>query len=378
MRTCHDCLSAGPASSGRSWPPCGSTLATEVRRTGDGDSRCLPAGSSPYWSVATSPGPSSGFRLDFPWPIRSGHRSAHTDAPFLAANGGRAYNVAFVPTNLLAYLGPAGIRFTDVFPFVTLPDSPPTVVGNVVLDMTYRTASAPASMPLLFLLACGGIFAAFRRRPSGRARLVCIPLFAAACGTVGVLVWGYIANRYLSDFLPLLLLASCVGLVDLWHRVKVPQRRARRVIVCAVCVLALLSITFNLGIASTPADSAAWQGSRVQNYVHLQESMSNVTGNPIGENVRRGSTLPAGLRPTLSSSSTIVRSSTSPTVSTIDLDTGVVRPRRTSRVQSHATQQTCERLPSTVDDRPKPPGHALRPIQNRPCALPARRPFVSG
>lgn len=222
------------------------------------------------------------------WTQISAHRRL-----FLAVNGGKAYNLAFVPTNALAYLGPAGLSFTSVFPFITLPSSPPTVIGNVVFDMTYRTASAPASMPLLFLLACAGTFAAFRRRASGQARLIRIPLLAAASGTVGVLVWGYIANRYLSDFLPFLFLASCVGLVDVWHRVKVRRRRARKRILVAVCLLAALSIAINLGIASTPADSSAWQGARVQNYVHLQESISSFTGNPIAGNVLRGSTLPS-------------------------------------------------------------------------------------
>ena len=211
---------------------------------------------------------------------------------FLAANGGKAYNVGFVPTSLLAYLGPAGIRLTPIFPFVTLPAGPPSVVGNVVFDMTYRTASVPASMPLLFISACVGLFSTFRPRPSGRASFIRIPLLAAAAGTVGVLVWGYIANRYLSDFLPLLFIASCVGLVDVWHRLKPRRQRVRRWILPAVGVLAVLSIIINLGIASAPADPAAWQGSRVQHYVHLQESVSSVTGNPIDQNVQRGSALP--------------------------------------------------------------------------------------
>ena len=132
---------------------------------------------------------------------------------FLAANGGKAYNRGFPSrARWRRYLRPDGLRFTDVFPFITLPAAPPEAVGHVILDQTYRSASVPASMPLLFLLGVWGAVTAFRRRTIQRISLVRIPMLAAAAGTVGVLVWGYIADRYLSDFIPILFVASAVGI----------------------------------------------------------------------------------------------------------------------------------------------------------------------
>ena len=71
---------------------------------------------------------------------------------FLAANHDAEEGTIFVPTNIVAYLRPNGLRLTSVFPFVTLPASPPPALSGVLFDRQYRTASLPASTPLLFLL----------------------------------------------------------------------------------------------------------------------------------------------------------------------------------------------------------------------------------
>lgn len=212
---------------------------------------------------------------------------------FLAANGGKAFSPSFIPTTALAYLRPDGLRFTDVYPFITMPAQPPSVVGGVVMDMTYRTASAPASMPLLFALGVWGAVATFRRGPWGRTALVRIPLVAAAAATAGVFVWGYVANRYLADLLPLLFVAGSVGIASVWHLLDGRSARARTAAGTFIGVVAAFSILGNAAIASTPADVGAWQGTKVQSYVHTQEDFNALTGDPIASNVRRGSVLPS-------------------------------------------------------------------------------------
>lgn len=212
---------------------------------------------------------------------------------FLAANNGRAFNPTFIPTTAFAYLRPDGLRLTDVFPFVTMPANPPPVVGGVVMDMTYRTASAPASMPLVFLFALWGAITAFARKPAGRAALVRIPLLAAAAATAGVFVWGYVANRYLSDLLPVLFVGCAVGVADLWRRLDGRPQRLRTRWAAVIAGLAVLSVLVNVAIASTPADVGAWQGTKVQSYVQTQEDLSGVTGDPIASHVLRGTNLPA-------------------------------------------------------------------------------------
>ncbi len=213
---------------------------------------------------------------------------------FLAANGGKAYSPTFIPTTALTYLRPDGLRLTDVFPYVTLPARAPSVVGGVVMDMTYRTSSAPASMPLVFLLGVWGAITSFRRTPIGRAALVRIPMLAAAAATVGVFVWGYVSNRYLSDLLPLLFVACAVGIADIWRRLEGRPARVRRAWASGFAVLAVVSVVINVAVASTPQDVGAWQGSMVQSYVQTQEDLGAISGNSIASNAVGGSTLPAG------------------------------------------------------------------------------------
>ena len=103
---------------------------------------------------------------------------------FLAANHGAEEGLVFVPTNALAYLRPDGLRFTSVFPFITLPAAPPTALGGVLFDRLYRTASLPSSTPLLFLLELLG---PGHRLPAQarRARVAYTRLLLLAAGSAG-------------------------------------------------------------------------------------------------------------------------------------------------------------------------------------------------
>ncbi len=206
---------------------------------------------------------------------------------FLAANGGRAFSVGFIPSTVSAYFNPAGLRFGTVFPFVSLPPTPARAVGGVVLDQTYPTGSILTTMPLLFLLACWGAVTTFRPRGPGMVRLVRIPMLAAAAGVSGVLVWGYIADRYMSDFLPLLVLASCVAIVDIWRRAVGQGPAPRRVILAAVAVLTSYGVAANVALAVTP--SQQFRPPQSKQYVTAQHS---VTPQTLDATVARGNSLP--------------------------------------------------------------------------------------
>jgi hypothetical protein len=210
----------------------------------------------------------------------------------LAAHGGRLWSPRFVASTSWAYLRPNGLRLTSVFPFITLPATPAQGVQGAVLDQTYRTGSMTATMPLLFLLGAWGVVTVFRPRPIGRATLMRIPILAAAIATTGVLVWGYIAHRYVTEFVPLLVLAAVVGLADVWRRVDRRSRCVRGSTVTAVAAVGAFCLAANLGASSEPTDAIAWEGGRARSYVELQRSISDITGHPLDENVVRGEHLP--------------------------------------------------------------------------------------
>ncbi|MGD0881030.1 MAG: hypothetical protein ABSB09_05635 [Acidimicrobiales bacterium] len=231
------------------------------------------------WSKLGSP---FGLSLsDQVWTSVNAHRRA-----FLVANGGSAFGLQFLPSTLLAYFQPLGLSVSAHFPFLAIPRSPAHAVGGVVLDQVLPTASVPASMPLLFVLACWGTVATFRPRHLGDVRVLRILWLATAAATSGVLLYGAtIAERYLADFIPFLALASMIGLVDLWARLgrRSPTVQATSAVV--VVVLGVFGIWVNIGGAVLPA--ALWTPTQAQNFVSFQRSLG---GTPP---VERGASLPA-------------------------------------------------------------------------------------
>jgi hypothetical protein len=219
------------------------------------------------------------------WTLVNAHR--HN---FLAATGGRGYSFHFLPTMLWAYLQPFGLRVQSTFPFLSLPVYPPHVFGGYVVDSLYPTPSVPASMPLLFLLSCWALVMCFRSRARRGATLMRIPLIVAAGATAVDFLLGYIAPRYLGDFLPFLVLGAAIGMVELWRRWERQRKGIRRVAVVAVVALGLFSMAANIGIALTP--STEWTQAQASNYLQMVKAVSDSTGHPLGRQVEYGSVLP--------------------------------------------------------------------------------------
>ena len=206
---------------------------------------------------------------------------------FLAANGGKAFSFAFLPSTLWAYLQPFGLRLTSLFPFVTPPTAPAAALSGAVLDQTYPTASIPATMPLLFVLTCWGVVTAFRRKAIGQIRLTRIIVVAAAAGTAGVLLWGYISERYMADFMPLLIIGGAIGLIDVWRRLDGRSRKVRRRVLGVLVLFVVYGIVANLAIAAWPV--AQWSITQDARFVSAQRTLSL---GYLPHTVRTGPTLP--------------------------------------------------------------------------------------
>lgn len=206
---------------------------------------------------------------------------------FLAANGGKAFSVAFLPSTIVAYLQPFGIHFSGIFPFIGTPTAPAAAHGGAVLDETYPSASIPPTMPLLFALGCWGAVSAFLPRPAGRLALTRILLVAASAGAAGVLLWGYIADRYMSDFMPFLILAGAIGMIDLWRRLEHRSHRSRQYVLGGITALAAFSVFANVAIAIQP--TAQFNEYQLAQYVKAQNSLSVLS---LASTVHRVSTLP--------------------------------------------------------------------------------------
>jgi hypothetical protein len=164
-------------------------------------------------------------------------------------------------------------------------------VGGVLFDKLYRTASVPASMPLLFLLSIWSLVTAFRPRALGQVARTRLLLLAAGGGAAALLLWGYLAPRYLGDFMPILVLASAVGMADVFRRLEGRQRSIQMGATGVIAVLAVFSIVANIGIAIVPNEE--WDTTQLLSYVQAQKTLSDLTGHPLDARVVRAQSLPA-------------------------------------------------------------------------------------
>ncbi|WP_116996070.1 hypothetical protein [Desertimonas flava] len=210
----------------------------------------------------------------------------------LFQNDGRIDGPQFFWTDLVSYFRPDGVRFTPWFPFVGFPAEPPGPIWGVHLDESFRTGSITALSPLLLVLAIWGFVVAFRPRGHSGAVALRIPLLGALGVSGGVMAFGYIAPRYLAEFVPVLALGGVVAVNDLAERVTRWDVGRRRTALGAMAVLAAYGLVANTAPAAMNAQRA-WRGDSLVEMVSWQERISRITGNPLDHNVIEVDELPA-------------------------------------------------------------------------------------
>lgn len=68
----------------------------------------------------------------------------------------------------------------------------------------------------------------------------------------GVLLWGYISQRYITDLMPFFIIAAGIGLIDIWRRLEKRPPRTRGAVLGVITVAALYCVAANLAIAAFP------------------------------------------------------------------------------------------------------------------------------
>jgi hypothetical protein len=205
-------------------------------------------------------------------------------------NGGRYFSVNFLPSTLQAYVLPGGLRITSVFPFLTVPEIPTHLIAHTQLFNRTNTASVPASMPLLFATGLWGVITTFGPHRPVMVRSLRLLLVGAAASAAAMMLYGTIVERLVADFMPLLVLASIVGMVDIWRRLDGRRQATRIVVTAAIGVLALFGFVANVGIAVAPQDN--WTQAQAAGYVQVEQAISDVTGHPLSRDVVRGTVFP--------------------------------------------------------------------------------------
>ena len=214
-----------------------------------------------------------------PWQTQRYSQMDHARQQMLAANDGTLFSWNFVPSNLLQYWRPDGLGFSPKFPFIDFPQRPMTLIGHPVYDLIDFTAGIPATMPALLVLAVLGAFAIARSRRAELAGLRTLFLGSIA-GAVGVLNIGYIANRYQSDFLPMLALPALAGAAVLTGWLRSRRKPIARTVVVVLATAGLFGTLANLALGYTfqRAFSSVTPPHLLAGYVRTQVSVDEWIG----------------------------------------------------------------------------------------------------
>jgi hypothetical protein len=145
-------------------------------------------------------------------------------------------------------------------------------------------------MPLLLATGLWGAVTTFLPRRPVMVRSFRPLLVAAAASGGAMLIYGTVYERFLADFLPVLVLASAIGVVDIYRRLDGRTRVPRVVVPAAVGLLAMFGFVANMGIAITPQSN--WTQTQAEQYVQTELDLSDLSGHPLAGHVVRGDKLP--------------------------------------------------------------------------------------
>jgi hypothetical protein len=186
------------------------------------------------------------FEQQFLAKLSANHRAA------LDANGGGMFGLQYVPTTLSNYFGAGGLRPSGLLPWVKF-SGQSKVIGDAVFAFRLPTASMQASMPFLTVLGLVGLVGAVLGRRWRGAQLAALraPVIGAAAAGVSTLAFAYVAQRYLADFVPVLVVLAIAGLYLTVRAAAGWQARRARVVLAATAltVLAVASVWGNVGLA---------------------------------------------------------------------------------------------------------------------------------
>jgi hypothetical protein len=203
-------------------------------------------------------------------------------AEMLARYDNKYFQTEFIPTNLWAYFRPDGVDISGRFPFIDAPSSLPWVWGDAFYDATYRTASVTATNPLLVIASVIGVISFVRlwREPSFWRLAPVVAAGVLAAG--GVAGWGYIATRYLTDFLPGMLVLSAIAIAVfvryLDGRDEPINPTLKRVGQIGAIALVAWSIVANMAIAFNYSYSLGDRTEQMSRLLDIQDAAAGVIG----------------------------------------------------------------------------------------------------
>lgn len=166
--------------------------------------------------------------------------------------GGNLFSARLVPVTLAQAVRPDLVKPAGQWPFLAFTGHRPIAIDGVMFASVEPSAGLTATEPALIALGAAGCIAVFRRRcrrrqPGDgirRADLAPLrPFLIGGAAAAGVpLAIAFIAQRYWSDALPLLVVAGAAGVVTIDQMAAEQSPACSRVAASAVTVLAMLGM----------------------------------------------------------------------------------------------------------------------------------------
>lgn len=205
-------------------------------------------------------------------------------------NHGHYFSLNYLPTGLSTYFGSLGVHFSSVFPYFTLPQYPVQGAAHTVLFGSEQMTSVTGSMPLLLILTLVGLYGIVRPSSPRSVHLLGIPFVAAALPAGALLIFGFLDNRFVGDFLPVLMIGTAVGMAVAWQYAASLGRWARGCFLGIVVLVSVYSVAVNFGTSVTP--NGWWSPQQAAAFVHAQQRMAGLLGSPPSDNVVHRTSLP--------------------------------------------------------------------------------------
>ena len=208
----------------------------------------------------------------------------------------RYFQTEFIPSNLWAYFRPNGVGISTRFPFFDAPRDLPRVFGDSFYDATYRTASVTATNPLLTILSVVGAIAFIGLYRHASFWRLAPTVAAGILATGAVAGWGYIATRYLTDFLPGMLVLSAIAIAVLLRSLDGREQPIapglRRLISVGVVAMISWSTLVWVGIGFNYSYSLGDRLGRMSQLLSIQDTTSRLIGPTVESRTIQLDTLP--------------------------------------------------------------------------------------
>jgi len=148
-------------------------------------------------------------------------------------------------------------------------------------------------MPLLVLLSLAALAVLVRRQQSPAMAALRWPALGTVIIGGAVLGYGYLANRYTSDFVPGLIVMGAIGLWGMtswrWPQTGVVRTLVPAVMIC-LCTFSLLA---QMATGSLVAAQTA-RGDQLVSFMSLQERLSGGLGTSLDKKTSRSDGMPVG------------------------------------------------------------------------------------